>query len=123
MEATSIGGGGAASAAFLLRQIACLLAELVSSCGLTAEEIHCTTSVREITTKRTRLDSMVKVPTAATQAPDQTAPPSTRLHGLVPTRRSPLSEPRMAVGTRAHVEALDARAVFYDATGVRTIGT
>ncbi|KFD53868.1 hypothetical protein M513_05135 [Trichuris suis] len=65
---------------------------------------------------------MAKVPTAATQAADQTASPPTRLHGLVQTRRSPLSRPRVTVRTRAHVEALDAGDGPWR-HGVRTIGT
>ncbi|KFD47713.1 hypothetical protein M514_11391, partial [Trichuris suis] len=68
------------------------------------------------------LDLIAKVPTAATQAADQTASPPTRLHGLVQTRRSPLSRPRVTVRTRAHVEALDAGDALWR-HGVRTIGT
>ncbi|KFD50237.1 hypothetical protein M513_08865 [Trichuris suis] len=77
--------------------------------------------VREKTT-RTCLDLMAKVPTAATQAADQTASPPTHLHGLVQTRRSPLSRPRVTVRTRAHVEALDAGDAPWR-QGMRTIGT
>ncbi|KFD65068.1 hypothetical protein M514_22785 [Trichuris suis] len=65
---------------------------------------------------------MAKVPAAATQAADQTASPPTRLHGLVQTRRSPLSRPRVTVRTRARVEALDAGDAPWR-HGVRTIGT